>query len=117
MNSRPEIKPALWGAVGGAVAMIIIGFWALGWTLGGTAERMAQQREAAASVAALASVCVATFAAQPDAAAKLTEFKKVSSAWDRQSFIEKGGWATLPGSDKPNSDVATGCAQTLGKAA
>lgn len=78
---------------------------------------MAQQREAAASVAALASVCVATFAAQPDAATKLTEFKKVPSAWDRQSFIEKGGRATLFGSDKPNSDVATGCAQTPGKPA
>ena len=116
MNSQPKIKPALWGAVAGAVAMIIVGFSVLGWTLGGTAERMAQQREEAATVAALTSVCVATFEAQADAAAKLTEFKKVSTAWDRQSFIEKGGWATTPGTDTTNSAVARACAETLGKA-
>jgi hypothetical protein len=30
------------------------------------------------------------------------------------SFIEKGGWATLPGSDSANSSVAQACANMLG---
>lgn len=116
MRSHPEIKPAVWGAVAGAVTMAIVGFWALGWTLGSSAERMARDRADAAVVDALTPVCVARFEAQADAAATLTEFKKISTSWDRQSFIEKGGWATTPGSAAPNADVATACAEKLGKA-
>jgi hypothetical protein len=48
-------------------------------------------------------------------AAKLVELKKVSSSWDQRSFIEKGGGATMPRSDKPNSAVADACAEELGK--
>src|SRR6185437_5090195 len=116
MRPHPEVKPAIWGVVTGAVAMTIIGFWALGWTLGSSAERMARDRADAAVVDALTPVCVARFEAQADAAATLTEFKKISTSWDRQSFIEKGGWATTPGSAAPNADVATECAEKLGKA-
>jgi hypothetical protein len=115
MRSHPEIKPAVWGAVVGAIAMAIVGFWALGWMLGSSAERMARDRADAAVVNALTPVCVARFEAQADPGAKLTEFKKISTSWDRQSFIEKGGWATAPGSAAPNADVATACAATLGK--
>jgi hypothetical protein len=93
MKSPPGIKPAVWGAVVGAVAITIVGFWGLGWTLGSTAERMANERAEAATVSALTPVCVAGFEAQPDAATKLIALKKAAS-WDRQSFIEKGGWAT-----------------------
>jgi hypothetical protein len=116
MKSHPELKPAVWGAVAGAVAMAIVGFWALGWTLGSTAERMASGRAETAVVDALTPVCVARFEAQADAATKLTELKKISTSWDQRSFIEKGGWATTPGSGSPNSGVASACAQALGKA-
>lgn len=111
------MKPAAWGAVVGAVAMAIVGFWALGWTLGSTAERMAKDRAEAAVVDALTPVCVAQFEAQADAAAKLTDLKKISTSWDQRSFIEKGGWATTPGSSTPNSAVASACAAKLGKTA
>jgi len=117
MQPHPEIKPAVWGAVGGAVIMATVGFWALGWTLGSTADRMARDRAEAAVVDALTPVCVAGFEAQAEAEAKLTQFKKISTSWDRRSFIENGGWATIPGRSTPNSDVATACAEILGKAA
>ena len=29
------------------------------------------------------------------------------------SIIEKGGWATMPGNDSPNSAVVTACAERL----
>jgi hypothetical protein len=96
--------------------MAIVGFWVLGWTLGSSAERMARDRSEAAVVDALTPVCVARFDEQADAAAKLTELNKISTSWDRRSFIEKGGWATSPGSSAPNSSVATACAEKLGKA-
>jgi hypothetical protein len=38
------VKPAIWGAVGGAVAFTVIEFSSLGWTLGSTAERTVTQR-------------------------------------------------------------------------
>jgi hypothetical protein len=116
MRSHPEVKPAAWGAVAGAVAMAVVGFWALGWTLGSSAERMARDRAEVAVVDALTPVCVTRFEAQADAATRLTELKKISSSWDQRSFIEKGGWATTPGSATPNSDVASACAAKLGKA-
>jgi len=115
MKIHAGIKPGLWGAVIGAIAMTIVGFSGLGWTLGSTAEQMASTRAEAATVAALAPVCVARFQAQADAPTKLTELKKISASWDQESFIEKGGWATTPGSDKPNSAVAGACADILGK--
>jgi hypothetical protein len=114
MRSHPEIKPAVWGAVGGAVVMSIVGFSALGWTLGSTADHMAKDRADAAVIDALTPVCVAGFEAQTDAAAKLAELKKISSSWDQRTFIEKGGWATVPGG-VPNSEVARACAEKLGK--
>jgi hypothetical protein len=95
--------------------MAIVGFWGLGWTLGSSAERMARDRAEAAVVDALTPVCVAGFEGQADAAAKLMEFKKISSSWDQRAFIEKGGWATIPGNATPNSDVARACAEKLGK--
>src|SRR5438105_8065836 len=107
MKIHPGVKPAVWGAVVGAVAFTVVGFSSLGWTLGSTAERMATQRAEAAVVAALVPVCVEKFQQQTDGAAKLVAFNKVSSSWDRRSFIEKGGGATMPGSSTPDSAVAS----------
>ena len=111
MKIHPGVKPAVWGAVVGAVAFTVVGFSSLGWTLGSTAEKMATQR---AEAAALAPICVEKFQQQTDAVAKLVAFNKISSSWDRRSLIEKGGWATMPGTDKPNSAVVSACAEKLG---
>jgi len=114
MKSSPSLKPAIWGAAVGAAAISVIGFSSLGWTLGSTAERMAKERAQTAVVGVLAPICVEKFQHQADAATKLVEFNKVSSSWDRRSIIEKGGWATMPGSDAPNSAVVSACAEQLG---
>ena len=113
MKIHPGVKPAVWGAVVGAVAFTIVRFSSLGWTLGSAAEKMATERAETAVVAALAPICVANFQQQTDAAAKLVAFNKISS-WDRRAVIEKGGWATMPGSNTPNSAVASACAEKLG---
>jgi hypothetical protein len=87
-----------------------------GWTLGITAERMAREQAHTAVVAVLAPICVEKFQHQADAATKLNEFKRVPSWWDRRSIIEKGGWATMPGTDAPSSAIVTACAERLGGA-
>jgi hypothetical protein len=113
MKKYPSLKPGIWGAVIGAAAISVVGFSTFGWTLGSTAERMATERVQTAVVGALAPICVEKFQHQADAPAKLIEFNKVSS-WNRRSVIEKGGWATMPGTDTPNSAVASACAERLG---
>jgi hypothetical protein len=114
MKAHPSLKPALWGAVAGAVAISVIGFSSMGWTLGSTAERMAADRAESAVVSVLAPICVEKFQQQANSAAKLIEFKKAAS-WDQRAFIEKGGWATTPGTEKMNSAVASACVDKLGR--
>lgn len=108
----PWTKPAIWGAIGGAVAVMIVGFSWGGWVLGGTAERMAVQRADTAVIAGLVPLCVDRFRHQADAAAQLTQLRQISS-WQRSEFVERGGWATMPGSERPNGQVASACADTL----
>jgi len=110
MKIHPGVKPA----VAGAAAISFVGFSQLGWTLGSTAERLANDRADSAIVGVLAPICVEKFRQQSDLAAKLTEFKKAAS-WDQRSLIEKAGWATMPGTDKSNTAVATACADKLGR--
>jgi hypothetical protein len=114
MKAHPSLKPALWGAVAGAVAISVIGFSSMGWTLGSTAERMAADRAESAVVSVLAPICVDKFQQQANSAAKLIEFKKAAS-WDQRALIEKGGWATTPGTEKMNSAVASACVDKLGR--
>ena len=111
----PWFKPFAWGVVFGAVGMTIVGFGWGGWTLGGNAERMAVERADAAIVAALTPTCVANFRKQPDAK-KLAEFNDAGS-WAQKELVEKGGWATPPGSKEPNSALASACAGQLAEIA
>ena len=114
MKAHPSLKPALWGAVAGAVAISVVGFSQFGWMLGSTAERMATDRAESAVVSVLAPICVDKFQQQANSAARLIEFKN-SASWDQRSLIEKGGWATTPGTGKMNSAVATACADKIGR--
>lgn len=111
----PWLKPAVWGAVIGAVFTMIVGFSWMGWVLGGTAERLALERSNAAVVLALTPSCVARFMREPDAVAKLKELQTIDS-WKQREFVEAGGWATPSGDTAPNSDVANACAEQLVKA-
>src|SRR5258708_963407 len=102
----------LQGVVTGAVATMVVGFYWGGWTLGSTAQQMAEKSASSAVVAVLAPICVDKFQHNAEATANLTELKKISS-WQQGSFVEKGGWATLPGNASANSSVAQACANML----
>ena len=109
-----ETKPALWGVAGGAVLLAIVGFTWGGWVTGGKAEADATQRANAAVVVALAPVCVEKFQRTADVSTHLAALKKADS-WSQGDFVEKGGWATIPGSNTPAqvSAVAKACASLL----
>jgi len=92
--------------------LAILGFAQFGWVLGTTAEQMARQRAETAVVSGLVPICMDMFQRQPEAAARMVQLRQVSN-WDRRQFIERGGWATMPGSERPNGQVASACADTL----
>jgi hypothetical protein len=113
MKMPPELKPALQGAAAGAIALAIIGFTWGGWVTKGTADAQAGQRARAEVVAALTPICVENFRRSSDPANALKELKNTNS-WSQGSFVEKAGWATMPGSALPDSTLARACAEKLG---
>jgi len=112
-ETKAAVRPALWGAVAGAIALAIVGFSWGGWVTV-AAETLARNSAATAVVAALTPICVEKFRQAADASANLVEMKKAAYAWDQSKFVERGGWATMPGSTEPNSAVAKACAESLG---
>ncbi len=113
MQIIPKVlKPALWGAVGGAVALTIIGFTWGGWVTGSKAEIVAKDRAAGAVVAALAPICVYNFRQGADAPAQRVELTKVK-AWNQAEFVEKGGWAKMHGTTSINMAMARACAEMI----
>ena len=113
-ETKATVRSVLWGAAAGAIALAIVGFNWGGWVTAGTAETLAKSRAATAVVAALTPICVEKFRQAADASANLAEMKKAAYVWDQSRFVEKGGWATMPGSTEPNSAVARTCAESLG---
>ena len=97
----------------GAVATVAIGFGWGGWVLGGTAQKMVQDKVNAEVVALYTPECVKHFETQADMPTHWAAFKKASSDYDQQSFIEKTGFATPPDAKSPNDDVADACATKL----
>ncbi len=114
MKIPVETKPAFWGVAGGAVALAIVGFGWGGWVTGGKAEVAANERAHTAVITALAPICVENFRQAGDVSTNLAALKKVDS-WQQGAFVEKGGWAKVPGSNAPDqlSAVARACAVLL----
>ncbi len=107
-----KIKTALWGAIGGAIVLAIVGFAWGGWVLGGTAQKMAEELAQRAVVARLAPICVDQFNQDSEKDQKLKKLKETSS-WERGGHVEIQGWATMPGEKDPDSKVAEKCAELL----
>jgi hypothetical protein len=102
----------LQGVAAGAVATLVIGFGWGGWMLGSSAKELAANIASSAVVAAIAPICADQFQRSADAAVNLTALKKVST-WDQGAFVEKGGWAVMPGSKASDSGVPQACAALL----
>lgn len=111
-EARPTKTAVFWSWVGSVVLTMIIGFAWGGWVTGGTARSMAEKMADDAVVKRLAPMCVVQFKQVPDKDQKLQELAK-SESWQRSAYVEKQGWATMPGEDKPDSRVAEECARLL----
>jgi hypothetical protein len=113
MQVPSAVKPACWGAVGGAIVLAFVGFHWGGWMTSHSASKLADQRADEAIVAVLTPICVEKFQHNADAAANLVALKAISPSWDQGKFIESGGWATRPGASSPDYALAGACAERL----
>jgi hypothetical protein len=109
---QPTKTAVFWSSVGAAALTMVIGFVWGGWVTGGSAQAMAETMAQDAVVKRLAPICVIQFNQTPGKAQKLKELEK-SDSWQRSEFVEKQGWATMPGEEKPDSKVADECARLL----
>ena len=110
----PEwLKPGLYGAAAGAIALAIVGFTWGGWMTTGTANKMASEQARTEVVAALVPICLEQVKTDPQSATTLAELQKADSNYERTNMLMSTGWATIPGSSDPNRSVASACMEKL----
>jgi len=86
------LKGGAWGALLGAILMVAVGFnwfgYGFGWTLGGTAEKMANQRAEAREVSVLAPICADRFVAEATPEQRADYAAKSERDWEQKQLIE-----------------------------
>src|SRR5260370_42672206 len=98
MLQGESLTRLLQGIAIGVALTVIVGFnwfsYGFGWTLGGTAEKMALQRVDAELVAAYTPVCVEKFVGPADDE-QWRELAKVGSC-PRDDYVKKARLAAVP---------------------
>jgi len=107
-----KIKSFFWNAIVGAIIISIVGFSWLGWVTGGTAQQEAKQMSEEAVNDRLAKICVYQAIQDSGKDLKLKELKEKSS-YEKDDYVMKQGWATMPGEEEPEREVADKCAELL----
>ena len=112
MNTPEWLKPGIYGALVGAVAVSILGFTWGGWTTAGGAQEMADNFAAEQVTLAMVPVCLGLSKADAERASILATLQEASSFQRRTAMMETG-WATMPGTDAPSRDLASACLAEL----
>ncbi|WP_438960850.1 hypothetical protein [Nereida sp.] len=112
MKFPESTKPAVSGALVGAIAVSILGFTWGGWTTAGSADEMAQRFAADEVTLAMVPVCLDLAQTDQERAAKLATLQDALTFQRRNAMMETG-WATLPGTDTPSRDLADACLARL----
>lgn len=107
-------KPALMGAGVGAIALAIVGFNWGGWVTGGSAAEASQEQSIAAVATALTPYCIQS-AQTDDKSVEIMAELKDASTYKRRGIVEKSGWATPLGAEKPDRVLAQACQLELTK--
>lgn len=113
MRTPEWLRPGLYGAVGGAIALAVVGFSWGGWVTGGKAAEMAASQSQKDVVVALSSICVDQSKRDPQLAERVVLLKATAS-YNRGDLVMKNGWATMPGATEANRQVAVACADKVG---
>lgn len=97
---RPSKATWFWSCVTCVIATLIVGFSAGGWMTKSSAADMAKTAADGARDKLVAAICVNRFESSPDASTQLAMLKK-AAIWDRDYFIQKGGWSPCPAPKTP----------------
>ncbi|MEO0916224.1 MAG: hypothetical protein AAFY31_04470 [Pseudomonadota bacterium] len=109
----PEwLKPGIYGALLGAAFVGIVGFSWGGWQTGSSAQKMASEMAEDRVIAALVPFCLDMSRTDSKRIAKLATIREASS-FKRRDAVMETGWATTPGADGPNRDLAQACIEGL----
>jgi hypothetical protein len=110
--NKDKIKTGIWGAVGGAIITMIIGFAWGGWVLGSNSLDMGEEMAQNAVLDRLTPICVAQFNQDQQRDEKLKILKEKSS-WDRDKYVKEQGWATMPFEKEPDDRIANRCSELI----
>ena len=112
MNTPEWLKPGLYGGLIGAVFVSIAGFSWGGWVTGGTANEMAMTMSHSKVVASMVPVCLNMARVDP---ARVESMEKIRTAspYQRPNAVMTAGWATMPGTEAPDRDIAVACLAAL----
>lgn len=109
---RPSKPIWIWSLVGASALTMVLGFTWGGWTTTGRAQVMQDIAVRNAKAELVASICVHNFITSQDAQKSLRELK-AKSYWDRDDFINAGGWMKIAGIDDNVTNAAKDCASRL----
>ncbi len=112
MTTPEWLKPGIYGALIGAAFVGIVGFSWGGWMTGSGAEKMETEMAQDSVIAALVPFCLDMSRTDNERIAKLATIRE-ASAFQRRDAVMETGWATMPGSDGPNRDLAQACIEGL----
>ena len=112
MNTPEWLKPGIYGAVIGAVFVGVVGFTWGGWVTGGTSDNRAMAMSRYDVVASMVPVCLDMARSDPARADKLATIRAASN-YQKRDALMTAGWATMPGTDAPDRDIAQACLKEL----
>ncbi|TMV09149.1 hypothetical protein FGK63_08565 [Ruegeria sediminis] len=112
MNTPEWLKPGLYGAVTGAVLVSVAGFSWGGWVTGRTSNDRSVAMAREHVVTALVPVCLDMARTDPEQAAKMAAIRAVSTFRQRDALMA-AGWATVPGAETPDREIAQACLAAL----
>ncbi len=112
MNTPEWLKPGIYGALIGGAFVGIVGFSWGGWMTSAGANELATEIADDRVIAALVPVCLDISRTDPNRVAQLATITAASGFRQRDAVME-AGWATIPGADGPNRDLALACIEGL----
>jgi len=111
---KGTMKSFVWGMPVGAIVLLIFIF-SVGWVVtSGSARDTAEEMVEKTLIDHLTPIAITQFLQDPNKEENFKDLEKIDS-WTRDDFIEKGGWATMPGSESPVRGIADECARRLMK--
>jgi hypothetical protein len=112
MQTPEWVKPGVYGAAVGAIALAVVGFGWGGWLTGAKVQQAINDGARTQVIAALLPICLEQSKKDPQLSKTLAQLKEAAS-YQRSDLLMKTGWATMPGSTDPNRNVASACVDKL----